>query len=108
MEVGSLPRRPMTRMVQLRDPLASVNSGEAPQGDLREVQFIPARWLVLALAVAESLFSRERISKLGIASLVWAFTPRSLKIAAAGLAVGVSLVLLGAIAAITLLAIQLT
>ena len=100
-------RRPMTRMVQLRDPLASVNSGEAPQGDLRDVQFIPARWLVLALAVAESLFSRGRISKSGIASLVWAFTPRSVKIAAAGLAAGVSIVLLGAIAAITLLALQL-
>ena len=108
MEVGSWLRRPTTRMVQLRDPLASVNSAEAPQGDLRDVQFIPARWLVLALAVVESLFRRGRISKLGIASLVWAFTPRSLKIAAAGLAVGVSIVLLGAIAAITLLALQLT
>lgn len=94
-------------MAQLRDPLASVNSGEAPQGDLRDVQFIPARWLVLALAAVESLFGRGRISKLGIASLVWAFTPRSLKIAAAGLAVGVSIVLLGAIAAIALLALQL-
>ena len=103
-----MQRRPITRILQLRDPLASVNSGEAPQGNLRDVQFIPARWLVLALAVVESLFSRERISKLGIASLVWAITPRSLKIAAAGLAVGVSIVLLGAIAAITLLALQLT
>jgi len=54
------------------------------------------------------MFSRGRISKLGIAGLVWAFTPRSLKRAAAGLAVGVSIVLLGAIAAITLLALQLT
>jgi hypothetical protein len=98
----------MTRKVQLRDPLASVDSGGAPQGDLRDVQFIPARWLVLALAVVESLFSRGRISKLGVASLVWAVTPRSLKIAAAGLAAGVSIVLLGAIAAITLLALQLT
>ena len=98
----------MTRELQLLDPPASVNSGEAPQGDLRDVQFIPARWLVLALAVVESLVSRGRISKLGIASLVWAVTPRSLKITAAGLAVGVSIVLLGAIAALTLLALQLT
>ena len=108
MVVGSLRRRPMTRMLQPPDPLASVDSGEVPRGDLRDVQFIPARWLVLALAVVESLFSRGRISKSGIASLVWAVTPRSLKIAAAGLAVGASIVLLGAIAAITLLALQLT
>jgi hypothetical protein len=94
-------------MVQLRGPLAPVDSSEAPRGDLRDVQFIPATWLVLALAVVESLFGRGRISKLGIASLVWALTPRSLKIAAAVLAVGVSVVVLGAIAAITLLALQL-
>ena len=98
----------MTRALELRDPPASVESGEAPQGDLRDVHFIPARWLVLALAVVESLVSRGRISKLGIASLVWAVTPRSLKITAAGLAVGVSIVLLAAIAALTLLALQLT
>ena len=99
---------PMTRKLQPRGLVASVGSREAPGGDLRDVQFIPARWLVIALAVVESLFSRGRISKSDIASLVWAVTPRSLKIAAAGLAVGASIVLLGAIAAITLLALQLT
>jgi hypothetical protein len=98
----------MTHVLQLREPLASANTGEARPGEFRDVQFIPARWLVLAFAVVESLFSGGRISKLGIAGLVWAFTPRSLKLAAAGLAVGVSIVLLGAIAAITLLALQLT
>jgi len=98
----------MARVLQLREPLASVDTGEGRPKEFRDVQFIPARWLVLAFAVVESLFSRGRISKLGIASLVWAFTPRSLKLAAAGLAVGVSIVLLEAIAAITLLALQLT
>ena len=98
----------MTHVLQLREPLASANTGEARPGEFRDVQFIPARWLVLAFAVVESLFSGGRISKLGIAGLVWAFTPRSLKLAAAGLAVGVSIVLRGAIAAITLLALQLT
>jgi len=98
----------MARVLQLREPLASVDTGEGRPGEFRPVQFIPARWLVLAFAVVESLFSRGRISKLGIASLVWAVTPRGVKLAAAGLAVGVSIVLLGAIAAITLLALQLT
>lgn len=108
MRVGSLLQKPMSRMLQPREPLASVDRGKVRPGEFRSVQFIPARWLVLALAVVESLLGRGRISKLGIASLVWAVTPRSLRLAAAGLAVGVSIVLLGAIAAITLLALQLT
>jgi hypothetical protein len=95
-------------VLQLREPLASVDSRRARPDEFRDVQCIPARWLVLAFAVVESLLSRGRIGKLGIAGLVWAVTPRSLKLAAAGLAVGVSIVLLGAIAAITLLALQLT
>ena len=69
---------------------------------------MPARWLVLALAILRPLFNRGRFSKLGIAGLVWSFTPRSLKIVAAGLAAATTIVLAGAVAAITLLALQLT
>jgi len=75
------------------------------QGD---IEFVPARWLVLALSIVGALFGRGRMSKVGLASLVWSLTPRSLKIAAGGLAVGATVVLVGAIAAIALLALQLT
>ena len=73
-----------------------------------EVQFVPARWLVLAFSIVWALLGPGRITKVGLASLVWSFTPRSVKIAAAGFAVGTTIVFVGAIAAIALLALQLT
>jgi hypothetical protein len=59
------------------------------------------------LAILGLLLKGGKISKLGIAGLVWSFTPRALKIAAAGLVLAATIVLVGAIAAITLLALQL-
>ena len=73
-----------------------------------EVLFVPARWLALLLAIVRVLFGQGRIGKLGIAGLVWSFAPRKLKIVGAGLAVAAAIVLLGALAAIALLALQLT
>jgi len=58
--------------------------------------------------MVEALFLRGRVTKLGIASLVWSFTPRSVKIAAGGFAVAATVVFFGAIAAIALLALQLS
>lgn len=81
---------------------------EVEPGGTGAVRFVPARWLVLVLAIVRPLFTRGRISKLGIAALVWSFTPRSLKIAAAGFAAAATIVFVGAIAAITLVALQLT
>ena len=63
---------------------------------------------MLALGILGPLFRRGRISKLGIAGLVWSVAPRGLKIAAAGFAATATIVLVGAVAAITLLALQLT
>lgn len=60
------------------------------------------------LAIFRLLLKGGRLNKLGIAGFLWAFTPRRLKIAAAGLALSSLTVLVGAIAAITLLALQLT
>ena len=81
---------------------------DARAGQWGEVQFVPARWLVLLLSVVWAVFSPGPISKVGITSLVWSFAPRSVKIAAGGLAAAAMVVLLGAIAAIALLALQLT
>jgi hypothetical protein len=59
------------------------------------------------LAIARLLFNGRKVSKLGLAGLVWSYTPRTLRIVVAGLALAATIMLLGAIAAITLLALQL-
>jgi hypothetical protein len=69
---------------------------------------VPARWLVLALSILMPLLTRRPIGKFSIAAMVWSFAPRRLRIAATGFAVAASIVLVGAIPAITLLALQLT
>ena len=63
--------------------------------------------MALLLAIVRLLFNGRKVSKLGLAGLVWAYTPRTLKIVAAGLALAATIVLVGALAAITLLALQL-
>jgi len=73
-----------------------------------DVRFIPARWLLLLLALARTLTGRATIGKLGIAGLVWTYTPRKLKLAAAILAASGLIVIVGALAAITILVLQLT
>ena len=79
---------------------------QAP-GPLGDVRFGPARWLAVLLAIVRLLFRGGKVSKLGLAGLMWSYTPRTLKIVAAGLALAATIMLLGAIAAITLLALQL-
>jgi hypothetical protein len=68
---------------------------------------VPARWLVVMVPVARLLFTGGRITKFSVLGLIWSFTPRALKIAAAGVAVAAAIVLFGAVAAITLLALQI-
>jgi hypothetical protein len=68
---------------------------------------VPARWLVAMVPVARLLFTGGRITKFSVLGLIWSFTPRALKIAAAGVAVAVAIILFGAVAAITLLALQI-
>jgi hypothetical protein len=72
-----------------------------------EVRFVPAGWLVGALGVARFVVSRGKFGKLGIAALLWAVTPRKLKLIAAGFVAAAMLVVLGSLAAIVLLAMQL-
>jgi hypothetical protein len=74
-----------------------------------EIRFVPARWvLVLAAVVARLLLKGGTLGKFGIVGLVWAFAPRKLKFAAAGFAAAAMIVLVGAVAAITLLTLQLS
>ena len=69
---------------------------------------MPARWvLVLAGVAARLLLKGGTLGKFGIVGLVWAIAPRKLKFAAAGFAAAAMVVLVGAVAAITLLTLQL-
>ena len=88
------------------DP-ATLARSQMPGAAVRDVRFVPARWLALLLAIVRLLFNGRKVSKLGLAGLVWAYTPRTLMIVAAGLALAATIVLVGALAAITLLALQL-
>jgi hypothetical protein len=72
------------------------------------VRFVPARWLVAAVHVSRVLLRGGKLGKLGIAGLVWAVMPRKLKLVAWILVFGAAIVLLGSLAALALLAMQLS
>jgi hypothetical protein len=69
---------------------------------------VPARWVVLLLTAAGVLLRGGTVAKLGIVGLVWSFTPRPVKIAVAGAAAASAIVVLGSLAAITLLILQIS
>ena len=75
----------------------------APNG----IWFVPARWLVVVVAIARLVLTRGAVAKVGFVGLLWTLTPRKLKIAAAGLAAAAAIVIVGSLAAIALLALQL-
>jgi hypothetical protein len=92
----------------LRAMRASLQEPAAyPSEPRQDIRFVPARWLVAALGVARFVVSRGKFGKLGIAALLWAVTPRKLKLFAAGFVTAGLIVVLGALAAIVLLAMQL-
>ena len=68
---------------------------------------MPARWILLLMALARLLLTGGTLGKLSVAGLVWSFAPRKLKLTAAGLAAAMTIVLMGAIAAIALFATQI-
>jgi hypothetical protein len=72
-----------------------------------DLRFVPAGWVVAALGLARLVVSRGKFGKLGIAALLWSVTPRKLKLVAAGFLAAALVVLLGALSAIVLLALQL-
>jgi hypothetical protein len=72
------------------------------------MRFVPAWWLLAALALLRVWLSGGAFGKLGAAGLVWSLAPRKLKLLAGGLAGVALLVMAGAVAALALLAIQLS
>jgi len=103
---ASLEKRAFRALQQKRGADPGTPARSHTQGPLSDVRFVPARWLTVLLAIARLLFNGRKVSKLGLAGLVWSFTPRTLKIVAAGVALAATIVLLGAIAAIALLVLQ--
>jgi hypothetical protein len=86
---------------------SSIDRWQRP-GPPSETRFVPARWLVLLLTAAGVLLRGGKVAKLGVAGLVWSFTPRPLKIAVAGVAAAGAIVVVGAMAAIALLILQIS
>jgi hypothetical protein len=72
------------------------------------IRFVPARWLLAALAVLRVWLSGGAFGKLGAAGLVWSLAPRKLKLVVGGFAAVSLLVMAGAVAALALLVVQLS
>jgi hypothetical protein len=106
--MAGLPGKQVSPPAQDRGGFGSGAPG-APWPGIGEIRFVPARWVLVLAAVAARLLLRGgAIGKFGIVGLVWAFAPRKLKFAAAGLAAAATIVLVGAVAAIALLTLQLS
>ncbi len=84
-----------------------VSNPSQPGGGLPEFRFVPARWILVLAALARLVFKGGALGKLSVAGFVWSFAPRKFKLVALGLAGAMTIVLMGAVAAIVLLAMQI-
>jgi len=73
-----------------------------------EIRFVSADWLVALAGVARLALRRWKLGKLGLAALLWSVTPRKLRLVLYGTVGAAVVVVLGALAAIVLLALQLS
>jgi hypothetical protein len=73
-----------------------------------EIRFVPARWLALLLGITWTMLTGGKIARLGLVGLVWSITPRRVKVVAAGVVLTWMVVVAGALAAIALLALQIS
>jgi uncharacterized membrane protein YecN with MAPEG domain len=101
-----LDRRQTRRLSSGASPTRAIESSERI-GPAYDIRFVPARWLVLLLGIAWTVLTGGKVAKLGLVGLVWSVTPKPLKVAAAGVVVTWMIVFLGALAAITLLVLQI-
>ena len=104
----SVCARPSLHSTEMAGALDKPVSRPFPAAGAGETwRFVPARWLVLLVTVVQLLLTGGSLGKVRAAGLVWAFAPRRLKFLAAGVAAVWTIVVLGAIAAIVLLLMQL-
>lgn len=62
----------------------------------------------MALAIARLLLTRGAFAKVGVAGLLWSLAPRKLRVVAGGLVAASMIMVAGSLAAIALLALQLS
>jgi hypothetical protein len=103
-EMGSLLDKCRPRTLDSSAPRAQTRQ---PTGAFYELRFVPARWLFVLGAVARELVT-GRLTKFGLVGIVWSFTPRAVKLGIAGFAAAGAIVVLGALAAIALLVLQVS
>jgi hypothetical protein len=72
------------------------------------IEFRPARWLLAAVALLSLWLVRPTIGKRALLALAWRFTPRRLRLIAAGAAGLALMVLAGSVAALVLVLEQLS
>ena len=96
-----------TRVLPSRASSAPRIRNRERTGSAYEIRFVPARWLVLLLGITWTVLGGGKIARLGLASLLWSATPKPVKVVAAAVVVTWMVVIVGALAAITLLALQI-
>jgi len=62
----------------------------------------------MALAIARLLLTQGAFATVGVAGLLWSFAPRKLRVVAGGLVAAAMIMVAGSLAAIALLALQLS
>jgi len=72
------------------------------------IRFLPSKAFLVAFELFRLWRRGGKIGAFGVAGLVWTVTPRKLKFVAGGLAAAVLIVLAGSLAALALLALQLS
>ena len=107
-EMGSWLDKRRTRTLPSRASSVPGIPSREGTGSAYELRFVPARWLVLLLGIAWTVLTGGKIARLGLAGVVWSVTPKPVKAAAAAVVVTWMIVVAGALAAITLLALQIS
>ena len=105
--MGSLLDTRRSQSLEIRTPVSRRAGGRRPSGAGDVVWFVPARWLVVALAIAKLILTKGAFGKAAVAGLLWSLAPRKLRIVTAGLFAAATVVIAGSLAAIALLALQL-
>jgi hypothetical protein len=91
-----------------KPPDLSVQASDGERG-LEDgwIEFRPARWLVATIALLWLWLVRPQFGKRELVVSAWRFTPRRLKLIAAGVAAVALVVLTGSVAALVLVLVQL-
>jgi len=106
--MGSLPDTQRSLSPVPRTQTSWRARARRPSGDRDVIWFVPARWLVVVLALARLLLTRGAFAKIGFAGLLWSLAPRTLRIVTAGVLAAATIMVAGSLAAIALLVLQLS